>query len=169
MSDLDLHNFVLGFTYSTCSSASLIGTIQYDESDDSLPVRHTNQLEEIRLALTDKILKEQVKIMINLYSQAQECNDELLKAFATRTKSPFPKTKRDMGKIYKKLGRTIGPNYYPIILAEDGPSKIVEKNTAIVTELIKTRGIIIKRVIGLYPELIDSDRLSDDDKSFIGN
>jgi hypothetical protein len=156
-------------TYSTCTSAGLIGSIQYDGSGDSLTVGHLDHLEEIRKALSDKELQDKVNIMINLYTQMQKLNDELIKVYSTRTKSKFPKTESDLRMIYRNLERLIDPNWYPIINAEEEPSKIIQKQKEIVKDMIETREMLVRRVIALYPELIESEHLKDDDKKMLGN
>jgi hypothetical protein len=164
-----LHDLVIGMTYSTCTNAGIIGSVKYLGSDQSLTDGHQDHLEELKQAIIDDILRDQVKILIGLFAQAQKFNDELLEFFVKRTQSPYPKTERDLNKIYKKLEKVIDPNWYPLILAEEGPSKIIEKHREIINDLLKTRGIIIKRIIDLYPELLESEHLSDDDKILLGN
>lgn len=167
--DLVFYNHVLGFTKTSCESVGIIGSIIYDDAKICLTIGHLDHLEEIYHSLNDDEIKNILKKMINLYTQAQKCNDNLLEIFAKRVQSPIPRTQSELNLIYKKLEKVVDPNYYPVILSEEGPSKIVGKQNELVNDLVENRRMIIRKVINLYPELIESEFLTDDDRTYIEN
>ena len=161
VTDRVLHGHLLGIMKSISDSVGIIGLIQYDGSDQSLYIGYLNHLEELYQATTDEVIRNLLKKMINLYTKAQKCNDDLLELFSNRVKSPIPKTQSELSLLYKKLEKEIDPNWYPLIIAEKAPSKILEKQKGISKDLTEVRVSIIDRVIVLFPELIESDYIFD--------
>jgi hypothetical protein len=163
-SERDLLRHIIELSYLTCSTAAVFGSLQYDDSNQSLTEIHLDHLREVGQSIEDEILQLQLQEMIVFFLQAQDLNDQLLEIFSARVDFPVPATQEEFQLLIDTLEAELDANWYPLVVADQETSHLVDRINSKSQDLAQGKMKILRRLIHLCPDLLHSHLIIDQDR-----
>lgn len=160
MEKLDFYEHLIGVAYSTYSiSGFLDDSVLLNGFVDSISNKQSQCIKEIIDAVEENNLQELFLKLKKKYDENQNIKKQIIEKLARKINHTTPKLENETKSFMKALDNILGSNWFPLMFSEPELSTLSNRNIEIAEELLNIRNQIVKNILVICPELIESKYL----------
>ena len=163
------YNHLIGLAYSACAIAPFAcSSLLLDENAESPLLQFRSYLRTVVPLIEDLQVRDLFDTMDQYLGKLQAIDEKLVESVIVRLGRSKPKSAKEYRKLVKAINNLVASDGLLAIYDRMGMSLSLQAALDIVSQISETKIVIVKRILAIHPELLDSEYIDTRDRVKIG-